>query len=139
MRCSISSNTSHINYQIESWEDLRQWFRAHLESQRRFGMTRGCPLGTIGNEITEDDNLTQQDLKLIFVVMHNKLATFFIREKAKGLLSKYASEDDMAHFCIAAIQGAMLKGKIRRSSETVETIGQEALAHLGTYAVSASR
>jgi len=58
----FNSNTSHINYQIESWQDLDLWFLAHVESQRRFGMTQGCPLGTIGNEITENDALAQQDL-----------------------------------------------------------------------------
>jgi hypothetical protein len=39
----------------------------------------------------------------------------------------------MADFCIAAIQGAMLMGKIKRSSHTVETSIQEALAHLRGY------
>jgi hypothetical protein len=42
----------------------------------------------------------------------------------------------MADFCIATIQGAMLIGKIKRNSHTVETTIREALAHLQHYAVT---
>jgi len=41
----------------------------------------------------------------------------------------------MADFCIATIQGAMLMGKIKRSSRTVEATLQEALTHLKRYVV----
>jgi len=45
----------------------------------------------------------------------------------------------MADFCIATIQGAMLMGKIKRSSRTVETTSQEALTHLKGYVVSGKK
>jgi len=47
-------------------------------------MKRGCPFGTIGNEVTENDELIRQDLSLIFEIVKNKLAAFFLKEKAKG-------------------------------------------------------
>ena len=91
---------------------------------------KGFPFGTIGNEITEDDTLMQQDVNLIFELIHNKLTAFFITEKAKGLLSERANEDEMADFCIAAIQGAMVIGKVNRNARIVEAVAQQALAHL---------
>ncbi len=93
-------------------------------------MARGCPCGTLGNEVTDDDELVRQDLSLIFEVVKNKLAAFFVKEKAKGNLAEQADAERMADFCIASMQGAMLMGKIRGSSQTVETTVQEALAHL---------
>jgi hypothetical protein len=39
----------------------------------------------------------------------------------------------MADFRIASMQGAMLMGKIKSSSQTVETTVQEAFAHLKSY------
>ena len=84
-------------------------------------MTRGCPFGTIGNEVTENDELIRQDLSLIFEVVKNKLAAFFIKEKAKGQLSPEANEEQMADFCMATIQGAMLLGKIKRNSHIGES------------------
>jgi AcrR family transcriptional regulator len=135
---AIQSGVSPVNYEIESWEDLQRWFNAHVELQERYRMTRGCPFGTIGNEVTENDELIRQDLSLIFEVMKQKLATFFIREKAKRSLVEDADEDRLAAFCIAAIQGAMLLGKIKRSKQAVEAAIQESLAHLKGYAVQPS-
>jgi hypothetical protein len=118
---------------------LEQWFLAQVELQKNYNMTRGCPFGTVGNEVTENDELIRQDVGLIFEVVRNKLAAFFIKEKAKGRLAKKADEDRLADFCIATIQGAMLMGKINRSSQSVETTVLEALAHLKGYTVISKR
>jgi TetR/AcrR family transcriptional repressor of nem operon len=135
----IKTRRAPLSYEIASWRDLEQWFRAQVELQKSFQMTRGCPFGTVGNEVTENDELTRQDLSLIFEVVKNKLAAFFIKEKAKGRLSRQANEERMADFCIATIQGAMLMGKIKRNSHTVETTVREALAHLKGYVVATKR
>jgi TetR/AcrR family transcriptional regulator, transcriptional repressor for nem operon len=131
---AIKTGTAPIDYQISSWHDLETWFFAHLELQKSFGMKRGCPFGTIGNGLREGDELIRQDLSLIFEVVKTKLASFFIREKAKARLSKDAKEDQLADFCIAAVQGAMLMGKIQRSSQATEASLREAYAHLRRYA-----
>jgi AcrR family transcriptional regulator len=130
---AIRSGTARLNYEVESWQDLEQWFRDQIKLQRSFKMTRGCPFGTIGNEITENDELIRQDLSLIFEVIRNKIASFFIKEKAKGRLVTEANEDSLADFCIAVIQGVMLMGRVRRNSQPSETIIQETMAHLKHY------
>jgi TetR/AcrR family transcriptional regulator, transcriptional repressor for nem operon len=131
----IKNGASKVKYKINSWQDLEKWFFAHLEQQKNYDMTRGCPFGTLGNEVTQNDELIRQDLNLIFEVVKNKLAAFFVIEKASGRLTKEADPEGMADFCIAAIQGAMLMGKIRRSRQTVETTVREAFAHLKSYKV----
>jgi len=136
---AIQAGTAPVSYEIRSWEDLEQWFLAHVELQRSFNMTRGCPFGTVGNEVTENDTLIRQDLSLIFEVVKNKLATFFVKEKAKGRLARETSEEQMADFCIATIQGAMLMGKIKRNSQLVETTIREALIHLRSYVATPKR
>ncbi len=129
----IKAGTSRVDYEIDSWRDLEKWFLDNLELQKSYDMTRGCPFGTLGNEATPNDELIRQDVSLIFEVIKNKLAAFFVKEKAKGRLAGKANEERMADFCIATIQGAMLMGKIKRSSQTVETTVQEAVAHLKSY------
>ena len=133
---AIKTGAAPVNYEINSWQDLERWFQAHIELQKRFNMTRGCPFGTVGNELTENDGLIRQDLNLLFEIMKNKLATFFIKEKAKRRLSNDANEEHLAAFCIATIQGAMLMGKIERNSQPVETAVRETLTHLRRYAVT---
>lgn len=134
----IKSGASAVDYEIGSWRDLEKWFRVHVELQKHYAMTRGCPFGTLGNEATVNDELIRQDVSLIFEVIKNKLAAFFVKEKAKGKLVKHADPERMADFCISSIQGAMLMGKIKRSSKTVETSIAEALAHLKTYSGNVS-
>jgi TetR/AcrR family transcriptional regulator, transcriptional repressor for nem operon len=135
----IKTGTARINYDIASWQDLEHWFVAQLEAQKSFRMTRGCPFGTIGNEITENDELIRQDLSLIFEVMKHKLAAFFIREKANGRLAQQADEERLADFCIATIQGAMLMGRVKRNSQPAETTVRETLDHLKGYAITARK
>ncbi len=131
----IKTAASRVNYEINSWRDLEKWFAAQVQLQKSYEMTRGCPFGTLGNEVTDNDELIRQDLSLIFEVIKNKMAAFFVSEKAKGRLAKRANAERMADFCIASMQGAMLMGKIKRSSQTVETTVHEALAHLKSYLV----
>jgi AcrR family transcriptional regulator len=133
---AIKTGAAGVNYEIASWQDLERWFLAHVEAQKAFNMTRGCPFGTIASEVTENDELIRQDLVLIFETVKTKLATFFIKEKAKGRLAEEADEERLADFCIAAVQGAMLLGKVRRDSEPVEITVQEALRHLKRYALT---
>jgi|SRR5215469_1586263 len=135
----IKAQTSRVSYEINSWKDLDRWFAAQVELQKDYQMTRGCPFGTLGNEVTESDELVRQDLNLIFEVIKSNLAAFFVREKTKGKLVRQANPQRMADFCIASIQGSMLMGKIRRSSHTVETSVQEALAHLKSYLIKPGR
>ena len=130
---AVRGGTYPADPAIGSWRDLEQWFRAHVKWQKRFQMTRGSPLGTLGNEVTADDELVRQDLTLIFEVMRNKLAAFFIREKAAGRLEPGAREHELADFCLATVEGAMLMGRISRSSAVVEATIDEALSHLRSY------
>ena len=135
----IKTGAARVNYEINSWRDLEKWFLAQVELQKSFNMTRGCPFGTLGNEVTENDELIRQDVSLIFEVVKNKVAAFFMKEKAKGRLVKKANEEEMADFCIATIQGGMLMGKIKRDSRPVETAAREVMIHLRRLAVSARR
>jgi len=127
---SIRNGGGPLNYEIRSWEDLERWFTAQLALQKRYQMTRGCPFGTIGNEVTENDELIRQDLSLIFEVVRAKIAAFFIKEKASGRLDANAQEERLADFCLAMIQGAMLMGKVKRDSHLVEQVVRETMAHL---------
>ena len=63
--------------------------------------------------------------------MKGKIAAFFLKENG----AKQADAERMADFCIATTQDAMLMGKIKRSSRTVEATSQEALTHLKRYVV----
>ena len=135
----IKTNQAPVSYNVNSWQELEQCFLMHIELQKRFDMTRGCPIGTVGNEVTEHDELIRQDVSLIFEVIKNKFAAFFIKEKAKGNLSDDANEEQLANFCIATLQGAMLLGKVQRSSRPVEAAIREALEQVQRYVIKSRK
>src|SRR5258708_22552787 len=132
---AIKACVDPVKYEIGSWQDLERWFFSNLELKKRYNMMRGCPFGTMGSEVTENDELIRQDLCLIFEVIRHKLVAFFIKEKAMSRLAKDANENDLAEFCMATLQGAMLMGKIERSSRSVDATFRQALAHLQRHAV----
>jgi AcrR family transcriptional regulator len=126
----IRNGEAPIDYEIRSWQGLEKWFLAHIELQREFGMTRGCPFGTAANDITANDELIRQDLCVIFDLIKSRIAAFFNKEKRLGFLINEANEDQLADYCIATVQGAMLLGKLRRDSDVAESVVRETLAHL---------
>jgi TetR/AcrR family transcriptional regulator, transcriptional repressor for nem operon len=132
---AIEAGAAPIKYDIDSWADLERWFLDHIALQKRYRMTRGCPLGTIGNEVTEADELFRLDLSQIFEVVKSRLVAFFTREKALGRLVAAANEETMADFCIALVQGTMFHAKIKRSSQIGEALLQEAMAHFRQYMI----
>jgi TetR/AcrR family transcriptional regulator, transcriptional repressor for nem operon len=129
----IEVGKAPVKYDIESWEELERWFLDHVELQKAYRMTRSCPFGTIGNGVTAEDELIRLDLCRIFEAVKRKLAAFFTREKAQGRLAADADEERLADYCIAVVQGAMLMGKIKRSSQAAEASLREALAHLKQF------
>jgi AcrR family transcriptional regulator len=130
---AIREGKAPVNYRIESWADLEEWFRSQARLQAEFRMTRGCPFGTVASEVTENDELLRQDLVLLFELIKNQLARFFLKEKSAGRLDPKAREEDLADFCVTTIQGGMLLGKVRRERRTVESSIDHALRYLRTF------
>jgi AcrR family transcriptional regulator len=136
MQCyldDIENGTSQVNFDIDSWEGLQGWFERHLELQIMSEMTRACPIGAMASDVTERDELIRQDVALILDVMRRKLGNFFRKEKAAGRLAKEADEEALATFCLGAVQGGMLLGRIARASRPAAQVVSEALAHIRTY------
>jgi TetR/AcrR family transcriptional regulator, transcriptional repressor for nem operon len=99
-------------------------------------MKRGCPFGTLGNELIAQEAAVREDLARIFELVKGRLAAFFAKEKSKGRLTENVNEELLADFCIATVQGAMLLGKVRRDSKPVEETVREALVHLKAYSIA---
>ena len=98
-------------------------------------MRRGCPLGIIGNELTEEDEAIRQDLNLVFEALKERIATFLKKEKSEAHLLPTTDVDQLAEFCVATIQGAMLIGKVRRDSRAVARIFEDLSMHLSRYRI----
>jgi TetR/AcrR family transcriptional regulator, transcriptional repressor for nem operon len=133
---ALEAGTAPISYACDSWADLEQCILTHIEFQKQYNMTRSCPIGTVANEVTENDNRIRRDLDLIFECMRHKLVTFLVKEKSEGRMTAAANADEIATFCLSMIQGAMLLGRIKKDSSPVVASLEEAVTHLKRYAVT---
>lgn len=115
---------------IESWEDLENWLRFFIAFQQEIGCERSCPVGTIGNDLSNDQELLRQDVRLIFQWMRHSLACFFSNLKAKGEMMPSVDPESLADFCFVIMQGGMLVGKIQRETTSFENAVAHALAYL---------
>jgi AcrR family transcriptional regulator len=115
---------------IESWEDLESWFRFFIAFQQEIGCERSCPVGTIGNDLSNEQELLRQDVRLIFQWMRHSLARFFSNMKAKGEMAASVDPESLADFCFTIMQGGMLVGKIQRETAPFENAVGHALAYL---------
>jgi TetR/AcrR family transcriptional regulator, transcriptional repressor for nem operon len=122
-----------VKYRLDNWFDLQECLASHLEFQKKFKMKRGCPIGTLGSGLKEGDELTRQSVSHIFDLMLARLESFFSREKVAGRLARNADVEQLANFCVAIIQGAMLTGKIRGNFHGVESTFEDLLGHLKRY------
>ena len=131
----IKGGMSQIHCKLDTWTDLEGTFAAHIGLLERFDMRRACPLGIIGNELTDKDEAIREELKLVFEALKERIATFLEKEKSEGRVLRTTDQEQLAELCVATMQGAMLIGKTRRSSRTVKTIFDDLLTHVLRYRV----
>lgn len=128
----IRSGQAPTGYKIESWKDMQSWFNKYIDFQKSADFELSCPIGTIGNDISDEQEVIRQDIRIFLEWCGGQLARFFAERKAAGDLLKSADPDAMADFCLAIMQGGMLLTKIKRDSTTFENAAGEALKYINS-------
>jgi len=119
-----------ISYEINTWEDLEQWFGFFIGHQKNTKCERGCPLATIAYELTKADELIRQDINIIFEYTRNALSRFFSNLKARGELIDSVDPDELADFSFSIMQGGMVTSKIKKETIPFENSVTHALTYL---------
>jgi TetR/AcrR family transcriptional repressor of nem operon len=117
-------------YMVKNWKDLENWFQKMTE----FALS--CPIGTIGNDISNDLELLRQDVYLFLEWARSELSKFFSERKAKGELKASVKPESLADFCISLMQGGMLLTKIKRDPEMFENAAKEAMTYIKSLRIS---
>ena len=127
------SSQGPITTYINSWEDLENFFYDYIRGVKLFNCERSCPVGSIGNELSSENEEIRNDVNMIFGFMKNNISSFFKDLKNNGKLNKSADPDAFADFCIATTQGALLLAKVRKDSIAAENTVNLALNYLKTF------
>lgn len=128
----IRSGQAPIKYGITDWNELEQWFYGHLALQTPFNMTRGCPMGTLGSEITIEDEELRQVISVAFEEMRTRLRDFFAKQIQQKNMKPETDPEALSSFCLASVQGGVLLAKVHRDQRYAERAFDGAIAHVNS-------
>lgn len=115
----IRDGNTHLQ-PIHSWKEFKDWLHAMIDKHESHQCQRACPIGQIVGQLSEEDELFRQDMRLIFDAITDFPRDFFVSLKARNELRDGADPDAMASFCVAAMQGAGLFSKLDRNTERLQ-------------------
>lgn len=127
------SGKSPVRVQIESWNDLENYFHDHVKAIKKYDYERSCPIGAIGGELASENERVRRDVSLVFEYVRDNISSFFDELKSRGELKESADPESMADFCIASVQGALLVSKVRKHPEAAENTVAHAIKYLKSY------
>ncbi len=126
----IRSGQVDSNYSIKSWKDFNTWFKRYINFQKITEYELSCPLGTIGNDLTEEQTHLRLAVKTFFEWSTEQLAIFFTERKAAGDLPSSVSPAQLADLCMCVMEGGMLMTKICRSSKAFENAASQVIVYI---------
>jgi TetR/AcrR family transcriptional regulator, transcriptional repressor for nem operon len=126
----IRSGQAPTGYTVKTWPEMEAWFGKYIDFQSSVNLERSCPVGTIGNDISNEQELLRQDVRMFLEWSRSQLARFFAERKIAGELAPAVDPDSLADFCIAIMQGGMLLTKIKRDPGMFKNAARHAIAYL---------
>jgi TetR/AcrR family transcriptional regulator, transcriptional repressor for nem operon len=141
MRAVIARQTEQVlNVQepylshLDSWEAWQAWRDLIVELQRQRHSVGGCPIGSIAAELADTDELARLELVEGFEQWEAAFRTGLARMREKGLLRRDADPDALAVATLASLQGGLLLGQTRKSTEPLEVALDAALENMRRHA-----
>jgi TetR/AcrR family transcriptional regulator, transcriptional repressor for nem operon len=126
----LRSDSTPVKKRLESWEDLEKWFSFFIDSQKSMQFARNCPVSTIGTDLSGEQELLRQDVRLIFEFTKRSLTDFFSLMRGRGELPSNTDPESLADFCFTIMQGGLLVSKIKREPAPFENSVNHAIKYL---------
>jgi TetR/AcrR family transcriptional regulator, transcriptional repressor for nem operon len=94
----------------------------------------GCPLGSLGDEISKSDDAARQEVAASFARWQAMLETDLRAMQGAGKLSAGVDPVDLAVTVLAAVQGGLLLSQVQRSIGALETALDSLLRYIDLLA-----
>jgi TetR/AcrR family transcriptional repressor of nem operon len=113
---------------MDTISGLRQWRDALVEYQRRLQCRGGCPIGSIGSEVAENNPEARLAVASGFLRWEASIRESLRAMHTRGELD--ADPDDLALATLAALQGGLLLTQIQRQVKPLEVALDTMLDHI---------
>lgn len=124
---------------LHTYRGLIRWRNALVQANSLQNGAYGCALGSMANELADQDEQAVKTLADLFSSWEELLAAGLRRMQAEGSLSADADADagQLATGLLAALQGGYLLARTAHSSRPMEIALDLALDHIRSYLIDA--
>ncbi len=129
-RQRVATGVIPLKRDLQTWQDLEEWFAFFVGALEASGCSRSCPIGTMAVEFTEPQTALRDEACDLFRAAREPLVRLFRRLQQAGKLRRGANPQALADYCYTVMQGGLLVGKIERSAAPFRHAVQQVLAHL---------
>ncbi|MGH3201500.1 MAG: TetR/AcrR family transcriptional regulator [Streptosporangiaceae bacterium] len=109
----LDTQGTHLDH-LDTMAGLRAWRDLLVEHQRTLECRGGCPLGTLGAELAEIDDVARMAVARGFGRWEGRIRDGLRVMRARGELPASTDPDDLALAILAALQGGLLLAQVRR-------------------------
>jgi len=115
---------------VVTFAGLRDWRDAVVDSNALQQGRYGCSLGSLANEVADQDSIARQKLNDLFAAWQDVFEELLHRFQKAGLIPQQANVDELSTGLMAALQGGYLLAQTSRDATPLAAAIDMALAHL---------
>jgi TetR/AcrR family transcriptional repressor of nem operon len=115
---------------VRTFAGLRRWRDALVEHNALHEGRYGCPLGSLANEVSDQDPVARKKLHDLFVAWAELFDDLLRRFQRSGVLPPDADVAQLATGFVAAVQGGYLLAQTARDVTPMASAIDMAIAHL---------
>ena len=115
---------------VMTFAGLRRWRDAVVENNALQEGRYGCSLGSLANEVADQDSIARQKLNDLFAAWQELFEDLLRRFQKVGLIPQESDVSQLAAGLLAAVQGGYLLAQTSRDVAPMASAIDMALAHL---------
>jgi TetR/AcrR family transcriptional regulator, transcriptional repressor for nem operon len=119
---------------VRSLAGLRRWRAALVQHNALHEGRYGCPLGSLANEVSDQDPVARGKLRDLFMAWQELLEDLLRRFQRDGVMPQDADVAKLATGFVAAVQGGYLLAQTSRDVAPMASAIDMAIAHLNLLA-----
>lgn len=121
---------------LDSFEALRSWRDVIVQLNEEVH-ARGCPLGSLANELANDSESARKSLASSFGAWTDCIEHGLAKMRARGELAPSADPHELAIALLSAVQGGLLLAKTTQASHPLKIAIDMAIDHVARHMSSA--
>jgi TetR/AcrR family transcriptional regulator, transcriptional repressor for nem operon len=115
---------------VTSISELRRWKQGLVDHNALNHGRYGCSLGSLANEVADQDRLAQKKLDELFAAWRELFEDLLRRFQENGTLRRDVDVTPLATGFVAAVQGGYLLAQTARDAASMDAAIEMTIAHL---------